>query len=171
MTSRTIQASWRRELEKQQSAEAPLAFVAITHEQLETPLRFVSVAGVDHVWSGATYYGIGFDWQLLTDDDQPPRSALTLENVDRRAGRYVRDLLTPPRVRIDILLASDFDETTDPRTAIGTPSSMYTANHLFLTDVSFDGLSLTGNLQSWDYRQTSWPAIRATQSRTPGLYR
>lgn len=167
---RTIALSLRQELEKQESAEAILCFVAISHPTLTDPLRFVS-SPVNHVWGGNTYLGCVFDWQLMTDDDTPPTSRITVQNVDRIAGRYVRTLNSPARIRIDALVASDFDESTDPREEFGTPTAFYTANHLYLVNVAGNNVDIQGELRSWDYVQESWPAVRATQSRLPGVYR
>lgn len=169
---RTIDLSWRRELEKEHSGDGSLCFVTITHPTMAGAVRFVSVSGGDHQWNGETYYGVGFEWKILSDTDGPPSSQLVIENVSRRIGQFLEGLYTPPRVNLDLLQISQFDETTsNPRTPIGSPEAFYSAKHLFMTDVVYDGLRLTCNLQSWDYRQTEWPSMRATKERCPCLFR
>ena len=171
MTSRTVLASFARELNRQHSAEAILPFVTITHPEVSEPLRFVGMPRVNHVIGADTYYGIGFEWTLLTDDDRPPRSEITLSAVDRKSTQYVRDLKTPPRLRLDLRLSSEFDESAIPRVAIGSPTPHYTADFLFVTDVTYQSMSLRGRLESWDHRQTTFPSKRATKARCPGLHR
>lgn len=47
---------------------------------------------------------------------------------------------------------------------------MYRARHLYLTEVEGNVFTITGTLRSWDYTQETWPGIRATSTRMPGLY-
>ena len=168
---RQISASMRYALERPETGEALLVFLTITHPELSTAIRVVSDA-VDYVWNGETYIGFPFDISLISDGDGPPKARLSVQNVDRRIGEAVRGLSTPPRLRIDVLAASAFDETETPRIAAttGEPEAEYSAPHLFLANVTGD-LFLDGEIRGWDYVQEVWPGIRATQNRLPGLFR
>jgi hypothetical protein len=128
---------------------------------------------VDYIWNGETYQGFQFDLQLVSDKESPPRGKLTLQNVDERIGHTVLALNGPMRVRVDLIAASAFDQTTDPRVPLesGDPAPDYTADKLFLTDVTGDVFELSGTLKGWDYIQEIWPGTRATQNRLPGLFR
>ena len=167
---RSLTAPFRYSLERQETGEALIVFVTITHPDLPAAIRVANDA-VDYVCNGDTYIGFPFDISLISDGDKPPSARLTVQNVDRRLGEAVRDLASPPRLRIDLLAASDFDETADPRVpAAGEPSAEYTAASLFLSNVRGDAF-LDGEITGWNYLQEVWPGIRATQNRLPGLYR
>ena len=167
---RPISASLRRWLDMQESGEAILAFLTITHADLADPITVVS-DGVDYVWDGVTYIGFPFRFGLLSDEEGPPRCQIEVQNVDRKIGDALRALSSPARLRLDLVAAGEFDRASDPRVALGTPPVEYSASHLFLVNVAVDAMMVTGDVVSWDYTQDTWPARRATQDRYPGLFR
>lgn len=168
---RILSASLRREIERQETDEALIAFLTITHPDLDAAIRVCS-DGVDYVWGGETFIGFPFDAQLLTDGDQPPVAQLAVQNVDRRIGNSLRSLTGPARLRLDIVAASWFDRSAAPRLPIAAePSAEYTADKLFLANVKCDDLQITADIVSWNYLQDIWPGLRATQNRLPGLFR
>ena len=167
---RAISASLRDLLQRQESGEAVLFFITLDHADLAEPIRVVS-DGVDYEWQGETWTGFPFDIELLTDGESAPRAQLTIQNVDRRIGDTVRDLSGQIAMRMDIVAASEFDQSATPRTPIGTPPIEYTAAHLVLSNVSVDVLQVTADIVSYDYSQDAYPARRATQDRYPALYR
>ena len=170
--ARVISASLRKELESPESAEAVLVFITISHPDFDDSIRVVSDSA-SYVWKGDTYIGFPFDIVLLSDDDKPPTASLTVQNVDRRIGMAIENITTPPRLRIDVLGASWFDQTVNPRVALDMPEpdADYTADMLFLNDVEVSAFEVKASIVSWNYVQEVWPGIRATQSRLPGLYR
>lgn len=168
--ARTISQSLRAAVQRQETGEAIIPFITITHANLDPPIR-VAGDGVDYVWQGETWTGFFFEVEMLSDDESPPRSRLTIQNVDRKIGDAVRALTSPPRLRIDLVAASEFDQTVKPRTALGTPVIDYTANHLFLASISVDSLQVTAEIVSWDYTQTTYPGRLSTQDRYPALFR
>lgn len=168
---REISAGLRRALDQPETGEALLIFVSITHPELSVTIRAVSDA-VDYVWRGETWYGIPFEIELVSDDDRPPSARIAMQNVDRRIGEAVRGLATPPRLTLDVVAASEFDETASPRVPLsGEPEAEYTAAKLFLADVRGDAGFIEGQMTGWNYVQEIWPGIRATQNRLPGLFR
>lgn len=169
--TREISASLRQALELQESEEALIVFLTITHPSIDPPIRVCSDT-VDYVWDGETYIGFPFDCELLSDNDEPPTAKLSIQNVDRKIGEAVRLLDSAPRLRIDVLAASWFNESADPRVALGdTPVADYTADKLFLTNIEADALAVKADIVSWNYTQEVWPGIRATQDRLPGIFR
>lgn len=169
--SRTISASLKRTINRQEEDEALICFLTITHAMISEPVRVCSDT-VDYVWGGNTFIGFPFDLQLLSDNDDPPTAKLSIQNVDQKIGEAVQLLDSPARLRIDVLAASWFNPSATPRVAIsGTPTPDYTADKLFLTNVKADALAVTADIVSWNYTQEIWPGIRATQDRLPGLFR
>ena len=170
MTSRTVDVSLQRELEKQESAEALLVFLTISHKSLEDDIRVVADTKT-YTRSAGLFQAFWFDIQLLTDNDSPPTTRLEVQNVDLEIGNIVRKIETPPKVKIELLPLSDFDLTATPRTVLSTEHVIYSAEELFMTNISVDDLVVSADIISWAYTQEEWPGIRATQFRCPGLFR
>lgn len=170
---RTISASFRRSVESRFQADANLIFVSISHPLLIEPVRVVSDTK-DYFWDGYLWTGFPFDIQLLTDDDQPPRAVIEIQNVDRIIGNTIRPLTSAPRLKIELLHSDDFDLTLDPRMPPGgspTPTVEYSAPNLFLANVKIDAMTVAGDIVGWDFTQRTWPGVRASQNRLPGLFR
>lgn len=169
---RSVSLSFRHAVEAQHTDDVDLIFATITHPQLVEPVRVVNDTK-DFIRDGVTFVGFPFDIQLLSDDDNPPKAQLEIQNVDRRIGQTILPLTTPPRLKIELLSSADFDLTVVPRVALGSPgpSPEYVADFLFLQNVQVDALTVSADIVGWDYTQVAWPSVRATQSRLPGLFR
>lgn len=167
---RSISASLRRELDSQESGEALLVFMTITNPDVNDIIRVVSDS-VDYLWNGERYIGFWFDASLLSDDDAPPQAQIKVQNVDAKIGLALQAVTRPCRVQIDVVAASQFDQTVVPRVEIEAPAIVeYSAKHLYLTNVDVNVMEVMGTLSSWNYSQRSWPGIRATKSRCPALF-
>jgi len=167
---RALSAPLRHALERQETGAAIIVFLTVTHPELPVTIRVASDAA-DYLWGGETWRGIPVDVTLVSDGDRPPSARLSMQNVDRRIGEAVRGLSSPPRLRIDLVSASAFNETAVPRVPLdGEPEAEYSAPHLFLRNVKADDF-LEAEIAGWNYVQEVWPGIRATQNRLPGLYR
>lgn len=167
---RNVTASFRRSAEANFADEVDLIFLTISHPTLATPIRVVWDT-VDYVKGSQTYTGFPFDISILSDDEQPPTAQLQIQNVDPRIGDTIQSLLTPPRLLIELAQSSDFNLAVTPRTEVGTATIVYSADKLYLINVSVDVLNITGQIVGWDYQQRVWPAERATQANFPGLFR
>jgi Concanavalin A-like lectin/glucanases superfamily/Domain of unknown function (DUF1833) len=60
-----------------------------------------------------------------------------------------------------------------PETAAYAPTAtiVYSADRLFLTNVTVDVMAISGTIVGWDYLQRVWPGPRAMESSFPGLFR
>jgi hypothetical protein len=168
--TRNVTASFRRAAEASFNDEVDLVFLTISHPTLGTPIRVVWDT-VDFIFGGNTFLGFPFDIELLSDDEQPPTARLQIQNVSPRIGDTVRALMTPPSLKIELLSSADFNLTVTPRTPIGSPTVIYSADKLFLINVSVDIMMITGQIVGWDFQQRVWPAERATKANFPGLFR
>ena len=168
--TRSIPAPVRASLEAPSSPDAILAFLTITHVNLAEPIRVVSDV-IDYVWNGETFIGMPFDVTPVTDEDGPPATDIRIQNTDRRIGEAIRS--TPERavVRLDVLSSADFDLSQEPRTATGTPATVYAFQYFELVDVSASVLEITARVFLRDFTQEQWPGYSATESRCPGLFR
>jgi hypothetical protein len=170
MTQRTLTTGFRREVEREATAEIALIFLEITHPALAETLRVVNDSK-DFVFRGFTYSKASFELQLLTDNERPPEGRLSVQNVDQRIGNSLRLMREPARIRLDVVAGSQFNLAVDPRTEITPVYTEYTADYLYLIDVEVDAMMAQGRIVSWDYTQELWPGVRATQDRLPGLFR
>lgn len=167
---RLIPSQVRREIDRQESGEFYLVFLDLKHSKLAEKIRVVSDPE-NFILDGNEYIGFEFNINLLTDTEQMPTARLSVQNVDRRIGEAVLNSTDPVRIEIQVIAGSQFDLSVFPRVALDDPvERIYRAKSLYLVDVKGDALSLSGTIKSWDYTQETWPALRATQERFPGLY-
>ncbi len=167
---RTIPADVRREIDRESSPEQLLAFLTIEHPTLQDDIRAVSDP-VDHVLGGQTFTRSGFKITVLSDDDRPPFTQLSIPNVDRKIGKALRNADIPPKLTLELIAGSEFDQTVDPRTELTTAARTYSASELSLVNVDVDALTITGRLQIRDYSSEMWPGLMATEEFFPGLFR
>lgn len=167
---RNINLSIRKELEAQFTPEANLIFLTITHPLMGSTIRVVNDTK-NFIYGGNTFIGFPFDIQILSDDEKPPKAQLAIQNVDSQIGEAIRSLITPPRLKLELLSTLDFNIAVDPRTEIGTAAVAYSFDKGFLTNVKVDFLTVSADIVGWDFMQRVWPAVRATQTLFPGLFR
>ena len=167
---RTIPPGVGRELDREGSPEQILAFLTINHSSLLDDIRVVSDP-VNHVLGGLTFTGFVFKVSMLSDDDRPPHTQLTIQNSDRIIGNVLRLIDSPPKLTLEAIAGSEFDQTVDPRTEIATAARTYSASELTLINVEVDVLQITGRLQIRDYSSEMWPGTMAVQVHFPGLFR
>jgi hypothetical protein len=180
--TRNITTSFRRSAEANFSDEVDLCFLTISHPTLDDDIR-VCWDTQDYVVSGETYIGFPFDITILSDDENPPTAQLTIQNVDPRIGDSIRQLTSPPRLKIQLLVLTEsaplLDEASNPildETGATIydqpePTVIYEADRLFLINVTVDIMQVTGTIVGWDYLQRVWPGPRAMQAVFPGLFR
>lgn len=169
--SRTITPAIRSDLQAQSSPHALLGFLTITHRNLIEPIRVVSDP-LNYVIGGVEFIGCPFEFQLLTDEDQPPMTQVRVQNVDRRIGEAIRTVTDRAQVMLEARSTADFNLAVIPRVELpGGSSVIYGFRHFDLIDVTVTPLEVTGTVMLRDYSQEPWPGKRATQSRCPGLFR
>lgn len=165
---RDIPADTQAALEASASPEALLAFLMIEHPELPTPVRVVSDV-FDYRWGGDLYQGVVFGFALLSDQDSPPETELTLPNVSKEVSDALDRTNAPATVRLDLISTGDFNRQ-DPRQPLGTPVPIYSFSHFDLVDVRADAVELRGRVVLHDYATEPY-GLRGTQERLPGLFR
>ena len=167
---RTISTSFRHQTQASFADDVDLIFATISHPDLSFPVRVVNDT-IDYVYASLNWTGFPFEISILSDDESPPKAKISFQNVDQIIGQAVRDLISAPRLKLELLSSSDFNLDTRPRTPIGSPFVQYVADKLYLSNVTVDVLTVSSDIVGWDYLQRTWPGIRATQGRLPGLFR
>ncbi len=106
---------------------------------------------------------------MLSDDDQPPRAGVIIENVDQIIGETLIALAESPTIHMRQMAKSDWDENF-PRNPLATPEIEIDAPQLKLRNVKGDAMQLTADVYGYDLTTEPWPSIRSTKGRLPGLY-
>lgn len=135
-----------------------LELLIISHESLSAPVRVVNDSQ-DLTYDGFLYNGWPFELELPDEGDRAPRGVLTIKNVDRRIGEAVRALHTPPRVRIIVIASDNHDDI------------WLDYNYLWLSEVTGDVRSVSGQIGPQEQSSRPWPKGRATQREFPALFR
>jgi len=169
---RNVTLSIRKELEAEFSPEANIIFLTITHALLSVPITVVNDTK-DYVYRGITFTGFPFDIQIYSDDEQPPKAQLVIQNVSVQIGQTIMSLTTPPRLKLELCSTLDFNIGVTPVVELvpGSTTVAYQFDQAFLTNVKVDFLQISADIVGWDYQQRVWPGVRATQNLFPGLFR
>lgn len=166
---RNIPLSVLRELNKLHSGEFLPVFIEIRHPTLPDALRFVA-DNVDYVYDGKTYLAYPFRISLLNDTDNLPTAQLTVSNINQEIERAIIDATDPPTISVFVTDGSSFDMTVKPRTQLSV-NILTEVHDLYLVEINGDAVQLSGKLVTWSYTAEPYPFIRATQERTPSIFR
>ena len=156
--SRSPSNTFREAVFSQQTTEAFIVLLTIDHDDLSTSIR-VCLNSTDIVSNGLTYQGYYFDISLPDDSDENISSGkITIDNVSGQIIDGIRLLDTPPNVQIDVVLASDPDtlEATFP--------------DFQLTDVTYDALTIQGNLSIQNFMNEPYPGGIMGPNNFRGLF-
>lgn len=155
---RTLSAQAKAAIFAQETGEAVILLLTIEHADLAEPIR-VSSDAVDTVSDSITYQAFPFQITFPRDsDDAPPQVRLTIDNVDRRIVQAVRELMTPPTVNLQLVLASQPD-------VVEVVPGEFT-----LASVTFDALAVEGVLKFDDILNEPFPKDVVTPATFPGLF-
>ncbi len=96
-------------INSQETDEIFLTLLTISHGDLSTPYYFVNNT-VDIVSRGNTFIAYPFDLPLPDSiGESIPNVSLKIDNVDRRIVDTLRSFLSPPSLKIEVVLASSPD--------------------------------------------------------------
>lgn len=149
------------------TSENKILLFKITHDDLEDPI-YLSTDPTERLSVDPLSYGTVSNDDtytfvemaaILPDDRKgsPPRVSIAMENVDSSYVELARSFLTPARVDMSIVFASDPDLI------------MKSMTRLWLTKCSYTESSITFDIAR--FRSESLPAgRRMTKDRFPGLW-
>lgn len=123
------------------------------------PLRVVNNS-VPITSRGQEYVPYPFDITLPADDsDTLPQVQLKISNVDREIIQFIRAQLEPPAIVVELVTSAYPDLVEKSLT------------FLRLTNVSYDALVVTGQLDVDDFLSQRFPAESYVPPLYPGLFR
>ncbi len=156
--SRNVSATLKQAIFAQETDEAFIVLLTISHSDLSVPIR-VSSDSTNTVSRGDTYIAYPFDLSLPADsDERPPRARVAIDNVDRVLVTAIRSITGAPTVLMEIVRASDL-ETVE----VSFPDFQ-------LKDVRYNALVVEGDLVIEAFEEEPYPADIFSPANFPGVF-
>lgn len=158
--SRTLSLGALQQLLAQESQEPLLATLAIRHDTLPNPLRFVRNT-VDIPHDGNTYTAAAFDFRMpIEAEDEISTASLVIDNVDRKIIATIRSIQARPEIDVGVLRVDVAGQT---HSELGPMTFM-------LRRVTYNQLTIQGEL-GYEQNWLEEPAMRWSFDPTvsPGL--
>lgn len=153
-----ISAAAKKALFAQETGEAFLILLTISHASLAHPIRVVN-NHVDVTSNGSVYTGFPFEIDLPDDvPGQPPRVRLRIDNIERQIVDAVRSIVGPFSVQLDVVMGS-------------SPSTIEASfPSLSAVRVEYDALVVEADLAFEDVLNEPFPGDSFIPSQYPGLF-
>lgn len=159
----------------------PLVFLELSHRALASPIRVVNdftkldaatQTRVPYIYGGNTYDSFPFEFAMVTDNSLVPQTKLRIQNVDKSIGQALLGITDPITVRVTVVSSADFaiNGGGTAMVASGTPSTQRQWLLSYLRNVTWDRVSIEGDLRGLDISREPFPYQRATPERAPGLW-
>lgn len=164
---RELSDNFKKATNAQETTEVYIVLVTISHPSFTEDLRIASDpfedlpdAGVKGVISrGEEYLFLPFSLNLPAQDDTGvARASITIDNIDRRIVSSIRQATSAVNITIEIVLASD----------VNTPE--ITVLDFKLERVTYDALTVSGDISVEYYDTEPFPQGRFTPSKWPGIF-
>lgn len=144
-------------IESAQSTETGvvwLILLKIDHDSLDEP--FFLVNNTETIsFKYTDYLAYPFNIVLAPDDGESfPKVKLEIDNVDRALVETIRLISEPPVIEINLVLCSD--------ASINIDEAELTITNLTLREVSYNSMSITGDLYADDILNSRYPADSIT---------
>lgn len=136
--ARDFSAAATASINEQNTDEVWLTLLTIDSPELEAPLRFVN-NNASVTSRGNVYIAFPFDLEFPGQDEENPGEArLVIDNIDRMIVNFIRTIIAPPKVTIEVILASS------PSTVEASFANMT------LRNVTYDAKTVSGLLKFED---------------------
>jgi hypothetical protein len=155
---RALSLAARRAMFAPSTDQVFLALLTISGTGIPTPLRFVNNSE-DVVSNGNTHLAYPFQISLPDErEDSPAQVTLIIDNIDQSIVAGIRLLTKPPKITLEVILASD------PDTVEAGPFEFS------LNGVEYNAITVTGTLAFEEVLNEPYPCDSFDPTRFPGLY-
>ncbi len=153
----TVHPAWVQEwLQAIYSSDPGLKLLTVVHPMLET-FRLVENT-VDVTSRGNLFKKAFFAINVVNDDDSPPRAQLTIPNVDKEIGIWLKSIVNPPEIILEVVSSFDLDYV------------VYRCARLQMIAPDVQEQTVSGTLTRRDDGSELCGSIRMTPRRAPGLF-
>lgn len=136
--ARNLSAPATASINAQETDEVWLTLLTINSPELVLPLRFVN-NNESCTSRGNLFVALPFDIDFPGQDEQNPGEArLQIDNIDRLIINFVRSISSPPKVTIEVVLASSLNVVEA------------SFENMTLRNVSYDARTVSGILKFED---------------------
>lgn len=155
---RTLSSTFLSAVMANNTDEAFLLLITISHESLDDPIR-VAANGENIVSRGWTYVGLPVEAELPGDeDDTPPVAVIKIDNINQDIVKKARSIRTKAEVSLEVVLASDPDVVE---------VELPTFN---LVKVDYDSFWVSGQLQVDDLASEPYPYATFSPANFRGIF-
>lgn len=155
---RTLSTAFLDAVMKNNTDEAFLLLITISHPALGDPIRVVA-NNQNIVSRGWTYVGLPVEAELPGDeDDSPPVATLKIDNINQDVVKKARTIRTRADVTLEIVLEFDPDYVE-----VELPTFQ-------LVKVDYDELWVNGELQVDDLASEPYPYATFSPAKFKGLF-
>lgn len=156
--SRVLSSAIIQSMYDQETDEVFLVLLTISHSGLASPIR-VSSDAVNTTSRSNTYIAYPFEIRLPSEQEgSPPRSTVTIDNVDRTIVNTLRSINSPATFLLEVVTGDD------PDTVIVSMPEFK------LRNIQGDALQITGELTLEDITQEPFPGGIFSPADFPGLF-
>lgn len=154
---RTLSAIFKRMAFAQETSEAVVVLLTITHPDLPSPI-YCARYSMDFTSRGNVYKAFPFEPTLPLDTaDELPQATIVIENVDRVIVSTVRTLVGKPAITLEVVVASDPD---NPQVVL----------NLLLNEAKYDALTVTCTMAWESFLGEPYPAHSINPGDFPGVF-
>jgi hypothetical protein len=155
---RALPAATKQLLEKVESDHEIVVLIELRHPQIGEPIRLANSL-VAITSKGEEYIAFPFTLDFPDIPGSSSKGRITVQNVDRRIGLFLQSLRSPPMIEIMVVASNDWD------------TWLLHVRKLWLRNIRGDAITVSADIDTWDFSTEPWPSKRVTQSRFPAVFR
>jgi hypothetical protein len=151
------QPSWAAAFLQARNIDTPVVeLVTLIAPEWGAPLRYAKYPK-DVASRGEVFEKCYFETAIITDDEGPPRSTISIPNIGSRLEKKIAMLRSPPTVTLEVISLAKPD---DP---------LFRAARLMLTGISSDAVFVKADIVGKNYDNEPCGSIRVTPVKFPGI--
>lgn len=154
---RSIPAATRLLLEKTDGDHRLIVLMELRHPQVGETIRLAN-SYVDVTHRGESYIGFPFSLEFPDAPGSSGKGTVTVQNVDRRIGQMLLALRSPPMIELMVISNNEPDVR------------LIHVRKLWLRGIRGDEMTVTADIDAWDFATEPWPSVRVVESRYRAVF-